>query len=446
MINAFMGPALVLFSAYPLVCPAVSKHKDIKDIVMKPPAVSKTSAFNVSPLDLKEVDAAKWDALLPAANPFISHAFLSALEESGAVSAKTGWWPAHAGVWEGVRLVAALPCYVKSHSWGEYVFDWQWADAWEQASGDYYPKMVSAIPFTPSSGPRLLHAADIDITDVIDVLIPWLEARCGSSWHLLFPQENEEQSWLDAWPKLMQRRSVQYHWHNRGYRDFDDFLSCFTSKRRKEVRRERRKVAEQGFTLRRLSGNEIDLAALRHFYRCYQITYLERGQTGYLPFSFFERVCKRMPQHISLVQALHPQGQWIEDLCDDREEGFTDEYAGATPVAVALFFHDEHQLYGRYWGSEVAADSLHFEVCYYQGIELAIERGYHHFDPGTQGEHKIPRGFEPRFTYSAHWITAPPLRKAIDDFLQEEHRHTEHHLTKAVALLPFKQDFFFKQE
>lgn len=407
------------------------------------PSVSKTTAFNVSSLDLKKIDAAEWDALLPEHNPFASHAFLLALEESGAVSARTGWWPAHAGVWEGEQLVAALPCYVKSHSWGEYVFDWQWADAWEQAGGDYYPKMVSAIPFTPSSGPRLLHAADIDITDVVDVLIPWLEARCGSGWHLLFPQANEEQAWLDAWPQLLQRRSVQYHWHNRGYRDFDDFLSHFTSRRRKEVRRERRKVDEQGFTLRRLSGNDIDMAALRHFYRCYQITYLERGQTGYLPFSFFERVCEWMPQHISLVQALHPQGQLLDGERGALSEGVSGEGAlGATPVAAALFFHDDHQLYGRYWGSEVAADSLHFEVCYYQGIELAIERGYRLFDPGTQGEHKIPRGFEPRFTYSAHWISAPQLRMAIDDFLQEEHRYIERRLMEAAALLPFKQEAF----
>lgn len=408
---------------------------------MTSPSVSKTSGFTVAPLVLKEVGAAEWDALLPETNPFASHAFLLALEVSGAVSARTGWWPAHVGVWKEARLVAVLPSYIKSHSWGEYVFDWQWADAWERAGGDYYPKMVSAIPFTPSSGPRLLHAEDVDISDVIDVLIPWLEERCGSGWHLLFPQASEEQAWLEAWPQLMQRRSVQYHWHNRGYRDFDDFLSRFTSKRRKEVRRERRKVAEQGFTLQRLSGHEIDSVALKHFYRCYQITYLERGQTGYLPFSFFEQLCEWMPQHISLVQALHPQGQLIEGVRSDQGEDIVDEDAlEATPVAAALFFHDEDQLYGRYWGSEVAADSLHFEVCYYQGIELAIERGYRHFDPGTQGEHKIPRGFEPRFTYSAHWITAPQLRMAIDDFLQEEHHHTERHLTKAAALLPFRHE------
>lgn len=366
---------------------------------------------------LGSIDATEWDALIPAHNPFLRHAFLHALEESGAVGEDTGWCPQFISLFRGDEWVGALPLYQKSHSFGEYVFDWQWADAWERAGGHYYPKLIGAVPFTPSSGPRLLLKTSVNQTSAVAALEESLTSLAGSGFHLLFPTEQEASGWRKGWPELMLRTGMQYHWFNRGYTSFDDFLARFTSKRRKEVRRERRKVAEQGIALRRLRGSRLGSEELHHFYQCYQITYLEHGMQAYLPYAFFEQLVRTMPEQLTLVQA-----------CVEER-----------PVACALFFHDDHCLYGRYWGSEVMADSLHFETCYYQGIELALELGLERFDPGTQGEHKIPRGFEPVTTHSLHFIKPAALAAAVDRFLAEERTVMALRQQDAASLLPFKQ-------
>lgn len=373
-------------------------------------------AFEIQTLDaVARIARDTWNAVSGSDYPFLRHEFLDALEASGSVAPKAGWTPCHLTLWQGGSLVGLLPRYLKDHSYGEYVFDWQWADAWERAGGDYYPKALTAIPFTPSSGPRLALAEGIDAHDAMTAIGRYCRMQPEQSWHLLFPAAAEAQAWRAAWPQLLERHGVQYHWHDRDYGDFDGFLAHFTSKRRKELRRERRKVAEQGLSLRRLRGDEIGRADLEHFYRCYQLTYMERGQYGYLNFDFFARLLASMPQALLLIQA-----------CE-----------GTRPVAAALCFEGGDTLYGRYWGSEVVADCLHFETCYYQGIEHCLARGLKRFDPGTQGEHKIPRGFEPVQTRSLHWLAHDSFRSAVDDFLGRERPAIAEHLEAARALLPF---------
>ncbi|MFC0266666.1 GNAT family N-acetyltransferase [Kushneria aurantia] len=365
-----------------------------------------------------DIETAQWNALTGTDYPFLRHEFLDALERSGAVSPHSGWTPRHLTLWQGQRLVGVMPRYFKDHSWGEYVFDWQWADAWERAGGQYYPKQLSAIPFTPASGPRLALAEDIDAGAALTALAEHIEAAGLLSWHLLFPDADQAARWRKAWPALLERQSMQYHWFDRGYGDFDGFLATMTSKRRKETRRERRLVAEQGLTMRRLTGRDIDETALHHFYRCYQITYLEHGQRGYLDFEFFRLLWQRMPQALVLIQALD---------------------GTARPVAAALCLQGSTTLYGRYWGSEVVASCLHFETCYYQGIEHCLATGLNHFDPGTQGEHKIARGFEPIVTRSLHWLAHDGFRQAVEAFLGHERGAVDELRHRVSDMLPFRR-------
>ncbi|RKR04317.1 hypothetical protein C7446_1522 [Kushneria sinocarnis] len=365
---------------------------------------------------MADIDRTQWNALTGSDYPFLRHEFLEALESSGAATAETGWRPRHLTLWQSERLVGVLPHYDKEHSFGEYIFDWQWADAWERAGGSYYPKQLSAIPFTPCHGPRLCLAAEVEPAEAIARVSEYLERQPPETWHLLFPGEPEAHAWHSAWPDLLERHGMQYHWFNRSYDNFDAFLGKMTSKRRKELRRERRKVAEQGLWMRRLQGSEIGEEDLAAFYRCYQITYLEHGQRGYLNFEFFTRILETMPEALVLIQALH----------------------GEQPVAAALCFQGSNTLYGRYWGSEVEADCLHFETCYYQGIEHCVARGLSRFDPGTQGEHKVPRGFEPIATRSLHWIRHPQFRDAVEDFLSRERPMVAERMNEARELLPFK--------
>ncbi|MFG6177097.1 GNAT family N-acetyltransferase [Halomonas sp. THAF12] len=363
-----------------------------------------------------EVPASAWNALVGDDHPFLRHEFLHALEASGAVSTETGWKPCHLTLWRGNTLVGLLPHYHKQHSFGEYVFDWAWADAWERAGGRYYPKGLSAIPFTPAPGPRLALAADVDPLDARRCLAEGWENAMLSSWHLLFAEEGEVAAWREARPDLIPRAGVQFQWQDHGYGDFDGFLAALTSKRRKAIRRERRRVAEQGLSLHRLEGESIGEADLAHFYRCYQITYLERGRQGYLNEAFFARLRRHLPEALVLVQA--------------RMEG--------RPVAAALCLQGRRTLYGRYWGSEVEADGLHFETCYYQGIEHCLARGLSRFDPGTQGEHKLARGFAPRRLTSLHHIADPRLRAGVARFCDEEAEHVAAYIEAAKEALPFR--------
>ncbi|MDN3524122.1 GNAT family N-acetyltransferase [Halomonas sabkhae] len=370
------------------------------------------------PLAMAAIPSEAWNALVDDDYPFLRHEFLSALESTGAVTRETGWVPRHLTLWRDGELVGALPHYLKYHSFGEYVFDWAWADAWERAGGQYYPKSVSAVPFTPVPGPRLLLAEDVDPSEAMHLLS---EACCGedtSGWHLLFAEQREVAAWQQACPDLIARDGVQFQWRDRGVGDFDGFLASLTSKRRKAIRRERRRIAEQGLTLHRLEGADIGEADLAHFYRCYQMTYLERGQRGYLSHDFFAQLLQRLPEALLLIQArLH-----------DR------------PVAAALCLQGSNSLYGRYWGSEVMADGLHFEACYYQGIEHCLARGLDLFDPGTQGEHKLARGFAPLRLTSLHHIADPRLRSAVARFCREEGAHVSSYHEAATQGLPFKSE------
>ncbi|MBR2515657.1 MAG: N-acetyltransferase [Halomonas sp.] len=369
---------------------------------------------------IEAVAASQWDALVGKDQPFLRHAFLQALEGSGSVSSATGWEPCHISVWQADRLVGALPMYRKHHSYGEYVFDWGWAEALERAGGNYYPKALSAIPFTPVPGPRSLIAADVDADAIREQLASAWQGQCEeqvlSSWHLLFAEEQEVAAWQRQFPGLIAREGVQFQWRDREFKDFDGFLASLTSKRRKMIKRERRLVAEQGFTMRRLEGSDITQVAMAHFYRCYTITYHERGRPPYLNQAFFERLRHTMPEALVLVQALL-DGQ---------------------PVAAALCFRGDTALYGRYWGSEVMADCLHFEACYYQGIEYCLAQGLTLFDPGTQGEHKLVRGFAPQRVRSLHFLAHPGLAAGVAQFCQQEAAHINAYRQAAAQALPFK--------
>lgn len=367
---------------------------------------------------MEQASVTDWNALVPADQPFLRHEFLHALEASGAVSPASGWAPRHLLVRVGSALVAALPRYRKDHSYGEYVFDWAWADAWERAGGDYYPKGLTAIPFTPVPGPRLLLAPGIQRQAVIAALAGHCCDDALSSWHLLFAEDDEVDAWLAVRPELLERQALQFQWRDRGFGDFAGFLAALSAKRRKEVKRERRRVAEQGLTMRRLSGQAIDTAALAHFYRCYQMTYFERGQQPYLTLDFFRRLRATMADALVLVQARH----------------------GERPLAAALCLQGSDTLYGRYWGSEVEADCLHFETCYYQGIEHCLANGLTRFDPGTQGEHKLSRGFAPRRLRSLHHIAHPGFRHAVARFCAEEREHVAAYHRAAETRLPFRRD------
>ncbi|MFP5411467.1 MAG: GNAT family N-acetyltransferase [Gammaproteobacteria bacterium] len=352
--------------------------------------------------DLATVASADWNALAAAsgsgrAQPFLRHEFLHAMEASGCVGAGTGWMPRHLLLEDARgRLRAAVPLYLKSHSYGEYVFDWAWADAYQRHGKRYYPKLLSAVPFTPVTGPRLL-AADDRAREAAARALMRLAAESGlSSLHVLFPTESEA-ALLEA-RGAMQRRGVQFHWRNEGWPDFDAFLAALSQPKRKKIRAERRKVASAGLAIERLAGKAIAPADWAFFARCYENTYAEHGSTPYLNLAFFERIGALLPEHLVLVVA--------------RD--------GARPIACSLLVVDDERVYGRYWGALEQVPCLHFELCYYQAIELAIERGLAVIEGGAQGEHKMARGFEPVETRSAHWLAEPAFADAVERFLERE--------------------------
>lgn len=368
---------------------------------------------------IADVGPLAWDQVAASSYPFTRYSFLQALEDTGAVSAETGWQPRHLLVKRDGHLCAVMPGYLKSHSYGEYVFDWVWADAYQRYGRRYYPKLLFAIPFTPATGPRLCVAAGVDETEVMAALAEQLPALVpamdASSLHILFSDAATAARWQGL--GFAQRVGPQYHWFNRDYHRFDDFLARFSSRKRKNLRKERRAVAEQGLTLERLTGDQVSPELWRFFFHCYQITYAKRsGHGGYLPAGFFTALAQAMPEQLLFVLARH-EGE---------------------PVAAALNFCSDDTLYGRYWGCVREFDFLHFEACYYQGIEHCIERGLARFDPGAQGEHKIQRGFEPILTYSNHWLAEPTFARAVDDFLDRESDHIAAYLDEARQLLPYK--------
>lgn len=373
--------------------------------------------------NIADIDAGVWNTLVNQsarnAGPFLHHEFLLALEQTGCVCADTGWQPHHLVVSRGGSAVAVMPLYIKNHSYGEYVFDWSWADAYRQHGMRYYPKLVTSVPFTPSTGPRLLMASGSDAqaltTEVTRVVIAEATRLGASSWHVLFPGEDEHARFAQA--GMRSRIGCQYQWHNRGYSSFEDFLATFNSRKRKNLRKERQAVFSAGVQFTRFCGNAITPELWERFYQFYQNTYHVRGQQGYLSLKFFMTLGRVMPDNLLLVVASH--------------EG--------RPIAAALSLQDEQTLYGRYWGSLEEYQFLHFETCYYQGIEYAIEKGLQRFDSGAQGEHKIQRGFEPVFTYSNHWIADAAFDEAIGEFLNKEAEYVREHRGAAEEYLPFRR-------
>jgi predicted N-acyltransferase len=366
---------------------------------------------------IASIPADEWNALCGDAYPFLRHEFLLAAESSGSVTPDAGWSPRHLAIYDGSRLRAALPLYQKDHSWGEFVFDWAWARAYEQAGLAYYPKLVSAVPFTPAPSRRLL-LADASDRDAAANLVQGAIALAGqtqcSSLHLLFPEPGELDLLRDA--GLHIRKDCQFHWHNDGYATFDEFLATFSSSKRKKARRDRRRVEEAGISFRHLRGDELTAAYWEEVYRLISMTFMRRGSLPYFTLDFFRQVTHALPDNILVILA-------------EKDERV---------IAAAVFFVGKDVLYGRYWGSDGHYDALHFETCYHQGIEFCIKHGLRLFEPGTQGEHKISRGFVPAATWSAHWLQHPEFFSAIGNYLEQERRHVERYMDAVDAHSPYK--------
>jgi predicted N-acyltransferase len=369
---------------------------------------------------INEISAGQWNALSGTDYPFSRYEFLQALEECGVVGADTGWQPHHLLAWQGAELVALLPLFIKHHSYGEYVFDWGWADAYRQNGLNYYPKLLSAIPYTPVTGPRFCIAEGFDqanvIAELIAAIIKHAQSQQLSSFHLLFPGQQEHQQLNNC--GLSAREAVHFQWFNRGYCSFNDFLQNFSSRKRKNLNKERRAVQQQNIHFDVFSGRDMNSELWQRFYLFYQMTYAKRsGHGGYLNQHFFELLAERMAEQLVVVLA--------------RQD---DEY-----IAGALNFRDKQTLYGRYWGCSKELDHLHFETCYYQGIEYCIKHGLKRFDPGVQGEHKLARGFEPVNSYSNHWLQHEGFQQAVEDFLQREKPYISQYFKDCQQRLPFKK-------
>jgi predicted N-acyltransferase len=368
---------------------------------------------------LAGVPAAQWNALA-AGHPFLRHEYLHALLEAGCASARTGWQPQFLLLERDGRLAGAMPLFVKAHSRGEYVFDWAWADAYARHGLEYYPKLLCAVPFTPVRGPRLLAADDAARESLAGAALA--AAREFSSLHVLFAPQAEA-ALLEKRGMLL-RRTVQFHWHNAGYADFEEFLARLSHQRRKNIRQERRRVRDAGVSFRWLEGAQIGARDWAFFYRCYASTYAAHGNRPYLNLEFFERIGAAMPENLLLVLA---------------------ERAGA-PIAAALDVMDGDALYGRYWGALEHVPLLHFEACYYQAIEFAIARGLARFEGGAQGEHKLFRGLLPTETLSAHWLAHPRFARAIEDYLAREAQGIAQYVNELHEHTPFKVTSAAKQQ
>ena len=369
---------------------------------------------------LAEISALEWNLLAGSGYPFLRHEFLSALELSGSAAAKTGWSARHLLIYDGEQLLALCPLYLKTHSQGEFVFDQSWANAYHQHGLRYYPKWLTAVPFTPCPAPRIIIKPGVDECQVLSLLLEFIEHHSGaqqsSSWHCLF--NSQEQTEQLQGLGLLVREGVQFQWFNHGYRDFEDYCATFNARKRKTILRERRKVAEQGIHFIHLRGIETTEQHWQVFYNFYQMTYFKHRMRPYLNLDFFIRLAATMPEQILLILAIKDQA-----------------YIGA-----ALSFVGTDTLYGRYWGCYDEYPNLHFEACYYQGLDFCIEHGLERFDSGAQGEHKIARGFKPITTYSGHWIQNPQFKSAIGQFLHEEQQMLQQYQSQTRELLPFRKN------
>jgi hypothetical protein len=366
---------------------------------------------------ISQIDAKRWNTLAGDAQPFLRHEFLLALEESGCAAPRNGWEPQHLVVEDSSgELAAAMPLFRKAHSRGEFVFDFSWAGAYAQQGLRYYPKLLTAVPFTPVSGPRLLLGSlDPKATTklIIRAAIEHAQEERMSSWHVLFPTEDAAAD-LDR-AGLILRRDCQFHWYNHGYDSFESFLATFTAEKRKKAKRERRRVAEAGIEFDTLHGGDMIPSMWRTVYSFYADTFHRHGHEPYLNLDFFKRIAGAMPHELMLKVAR----------------------MGDEPIAVAIFFVGTEALYGRYWGAGGNFHSLHFEACYYQGIEYCIEKKLQRFEPGTQGEHKVPRGFVPTLTHSAHYIADSRFAAAIRDYAQREARGVDHYAAAVQSHVPY---------
>jgi predicted N-acyltransferase len=364
-----------------------------------------------------DVEADAWNALLALAggSPFMRHEYLAAMHDSGSAVHDTGWTPQFLTLWREGELQAACPLYLKSHSYGEYVFDWAWANAYEQHGLRYYPKALTAVPFTPVPGPRLLARDAAARSALVRSLVAWCKQKKLSSYHLLFGDEDDIAACAEA--GLMLRHTVQFHWTNAGYLDFDAFLATLTQEKRKKIRQERRKVAEAGVTFRHAQGSAIAQADWDFFYRCYERTYREHGNPPYLTRDFFRRMAATMPEN------------WLLFVAERK----------GRPVASSLIGIGGGVAYGRYWGALERVDCLHFEACYYQPLQWCIANRFRSFEGGAQGEHKMARALMPVKTTSAHWLAHPAFADAVEKFLEREGRGVENYVEHLEARSPFRQ-------
>lgn len=357
---------------------------------------------------LNQLPKEHWNEINHTSSTLLDWHFLNDLELSSCVSNKAGWTPHHLMIDD---FGGVLPSYLKSHSWGEFVFDWNWAEAYERHGLEYYPKLVTTIPFTPVSGDKLV-SDTLTQVEIVNAVINHCKFYDIHSWHLLFCQKM-----TTPHPELFERHTIQFHWFNRNYADFDAFLSTFTARQRKNVRKERQSIVDQGIEVTHYSGADITNELLDYFFIAYQSSYLKRQHTPHLNRDFFKRLITNLPDNVLLMMA-------------SKEDEF---------VASAFYIIDDKQLLGRYWGCSEEVNNLHFELCYYQGIDYCIKHGLELFNPGAQGEHKIKRGFEPVTTYSYHWVANDDFRPAIKEYCKEECEQLAHYKEECKQLLPFKQ-------
>ena len=384
--------------------------------------MAEPDSFQLEIVDrLCDITSEKWNALLPAdAGPFLRYEFLSGLEETGCVGANTGWQVAHLLLKDGDQLIGAMPLYLKQHSYGEFVFDWSWAQAYEQQGMKYFPKALCAIPFTPVQGSRILSASNVDTNLVQRQFIAGLKSLVLqnnlSSAHVLFPNASEVKGLKGQ--GFMLRDSVQFHWHNQDFENFEQFLAALTMKRRKNIRRERERVARELITFRHVPGISSTNADWEFFYRCYENTYLEHRSSPYLNEAFLKLWAQRMPENLHLIIA-------------ERN---------GNPIAASLLVVDptSSKAYGRYWGAIEHIPCLHFETAYYQAIEYCISNQIQTFEGGAQGEHKMARGFLPTTIQSAHFIAEPQFAKAVQHFLDREHQGIGAYVDELAEHSPLK--------
>jgi predicted N-acyltransferase len=367
-----------------------------------------------------EIPESDWAGLKHGDDPFASRAFLGTAERVGASGTAMAWQAQHIALRDRGQLLGLLPLYLRSHSFGDFSRDWNWPGAWRQAGLAYFPKLVSGIPYTPSPGPRLLVRQDADRNAIAPALIDAAQALVSESgascWQCLFVDE-EDRALLAA-AGLLMRRGVQFHWFNRGFADFDDFLAGFTSAKRKKLKRERRAVTESGLRLEVRHGDDIDDALWLAIHRQYRNTFIRYGNHPAFPPEFFSQVAQGLGR------------QFVVFLAFD----------GDTPMASAICYRDSETLYGRHWGTEIEIPGLHFELCYYQGIEYCIQHGLQRFEPGAQGEHKLARGFEPVPTWSGFWIADLQMRRAVADFIGREDTAMQDYEAETASRLPFRRD------